>query len=246
MHFAYKGRNEKGQLISGEMEAASVEAAAGQLLNLGVTPVSLEANDGESNSLSQLLEKLQQQKVKAPDLIMFCRQMYTITKSGIPLIRGVRGLAASIHHPLLRRTLDEVADELESGKGLSTAMSRHPKVFNSLFISIIHVGENSGRLEEAFLQLSQYLERDLETNKSIKAALRYPSFVITAIALAMVVINVKVIPAFAKMFAKFGAVSAITHQNIDRHIQYVRELLAPHAGSGSRCICGLAGISQNR
>jgi len=86
-----------------------------------------------------------------------------------------------------------------------TSLARHPNVFNALFINIVHVGENSGRLEEAFLQLSQYLERDLETTKSIKSALRYPTFVIVALAVAIAVINVKVIPAFAGMFDKFGA-----------------------------------------
>jgi MSHA biogenesis protein MshG len=205
MHFAYKARNSRGELITGELDASTSDGAAAQLLKLGVTPVSLERKDSQESVLKVLMEKLGARKVSTPELIMLCRQMYTITKAGIPLIRGVKGLAASISHPQLRQTLTEVSSELESGMGLSLSMSHHPDVFNTLFISIVHVGENSGRLDEAFLQLSEYLERDWETNKSIKAALRYPTFVISAIALAMAVINVKVIPAFANMFSKFGA-----------------------------------------
>ena len=204
-HFIYKARNSQGELIHGELDAVNTEGAAAVLLNLGVTPVLLEEKDDDESPLKKLMEKFGARKVSAPELIMLCRQMYTITKAGIPLIRGVKGLAGSISHPQLRNTLTEVAVELESGMGLAVAMGHHPDVFNTLFISIIHVGENSGRLDEAFLQLSEYLERDWETNKRIKAALRYPTFVIAAIALAMVVINVKVIPAFANMFAKFGA-----------------------------------------
>ncbi len=205
MHFFYKARNTRGELITGELDAASADGAAAQLLNLGVTPVVLEEKDDAESPLKVLLEKLGARKVSTPELIMLCRQMYTITKAGIPLIRGVKGLAASINHPQLRLTLTEVASELEAGMGLSVALSHHPDIFNTLFINIVHVGENSGRLDEAFLQLSEYLERDWETNKRIKAALRYPTFVIAAISLAMVVINIKVIPAFANMFSKFGA-----------------------------------------
>ncbi|GAB1268452.1 type II secretion system F family protein [Aurantivibrio infirmus] len=204
-HFVYKGRNAQGQLVSGEMDATSADVAAGQLANLGVVPISLDEINDKESEFSKFMEQLGQKKISQTELIMLCRQMYTITKAGIPLIKGVKGLASSISHPLLRNTLNDVAENLEAGKGLSVSLARHPEVFNTLFISIIHVGENSGRLDQAFLQLSEYMERDLETSKSIKAALRYPTFVIIAIGLAMAVINIKVIPAFSKMFEKFGA-----------------------------------------
>ncbi|MCW8196631.1 type II secretion system F family protein [Proteobacteria bacterium 005FR1] len=203
--FDYKGRNASGQLVSGILEASSAEAAAGRIASLGLTPVSLQEVRERVSVLEQLREKLGQEKVRMPELIIFCRQMYTITKAGIPLISAVRGLASSVKHNTLRKVLEEVADDLESGMGLASALSSHPEVFNGLFISIVHVGENSGRLDEAFLQLSEYLERDMETRKSIKAALRYPTFVVIAIALAIAIINIKVIPEFAKMFAQFGA-----------------------------------------
>ncbi len=204
-HFVYKARNVQGQLIHGELDSANREGAAVQLLNLGITPVYLEEQSNDPSPLKELMEKLGARKISAPELIMFCRQMYTITKAGIPLIRGVKGLSASISHPQLRKTLVDVTTELESGLGLSVSLSHHPDIFNTLFVNIVHVGENSGRLDEAFLQLAEYLERDWETSKSIKAALRYPTFVIVAISVAMAVINVKVIPAFANMFKKFGA-----------------------------------------
>ncbi|MGH1469849.1 MAG: type II secretion system F family protein [Cellvibrionaceae bacterium] len=204
-HFIYKGRNDQGQLVNGEMDAANAESVAGQLSNLGLIPVSLTEVNDKDTAVEDVLEKFGRRKISTAELIMFCRQMYTITKAGIPLIRGVRGLAASINHPQLRKTLNDVAESLESGVGLSVAMGKHPTVFNSLFISIVKVGENSGRLDEAFDQLSEYLERDMTTNKRIKAALRYPTFVIMAIAAAIAVINIKVIPEFSKMFDKFDA-----------------------------------------
>jgi len=108
--FAYKGRNERGNLVSGELEAASAEAAAGQLSNLGLIPVNVEETGEQKSSWDSFVERLQRRKVSLADLIMFCRQMYTITKAGIPLIRGVRGLAGSVQHPLMRETLNDVAD----------------------------------------------------------------------------------------------------------------------------------------
>src|SRR5690606_36540612 len=98
-----------------------------------------------------------------------------------------------------------IVERLEKGVELSVAMRAHPKIFNHLYVSMISVGENSGRLDLVFRQLVDYMERDLATIKSIKSALRYPSFVLIALAVAMLVINLKVIPAFAGMFAKFGA-----------------------------------------
>ncbi|MBU1436224.1 MAG: type II secretion system F family protein, partial [Gammaproteobacteria bacterium] len=96
-------------------------------------------------------------------------------------------------------------DQLEKGRNLSVAMASHPKVFNRLIVSIVHVGENTGRLDDAFSQLSDYFEQEMETRKQIKQATRYPMFVLLAIVAAMVILNLFVIPQFANMFARFNA-----------------------------------------
>lgn len=203
--YQFRGRNAEGRLVTGQLEAANADAVAGQLSGRGVTPLAIEPYEYKP-SLSERWQAWRNSgKVETVDLIMFCRQMYTITRAGVPLVRGIRGLAANLRHVTFRETLDDIADRLESGLELSVAMRHHPTVFNNLFVSIVSVGEGSGSLEDAFKQLSEYLERDQETIKSIKAALRYPSFVLIALAVAILVINVKVIPAFANMFSQFGA-----------------------------------------
>ncbi|AUY10181.1 type II secretion system F family protein [Aeromonas sp. ASNIH2] len=124
------------------------------------------------------------------------------------VVEAVSELAAA--EQLMRRGV--MPTELKAGKArsasidwsLSSAMQSHPKVFSSLFVAIIHVGENTGQLEEAFLQLANYFDLELETRKRIKTAMRYPTFVLIAIAVAMVILNIMVIPVFAGMFAKFG------------------------------------------
>jgi len=203
--YQFKGRNAEGRLVNGQVDAANTDAAANQLLGRGITPVAMDELL-VSISLSEKIERVTNRgKVEDVELIMFARQMYTISKSGIPLVKGLRGLAASLRNYTFQQTLNDIVERLETGVELSTAMRSHPKIFNNLFVSMVSVGENSGRLDLIFKQLSEYMERDLHTSKSIKTALRYPTFVLIAISIAMAIINVKVIPAFAGMFANFGA-----------------------------------------
>lgn len=203
--FQFKGRNADGRLINGQVDASSADAAVNQLLGRGITPVDINVFV-EQLSLSERLERATNRgRVEVVELIMFCRQMHTITRAGIPLVKGLRGLSASLRNYAFQQALSDIVERLEAGVELSTAMRAHPKIFNNLFVSLVSVGENSGRLDLVFKQLSEYMARDLETTKSIKTALRYPSFVLIAITIAIVVINVKVIPAFANLFATFGA-----------------------------------------
>ncbi len=203
--YQFKGRNAEGRLVNGQVDATNTDAAANQLLGRGITPVSMEEQVVKL-SLGEKFERATNSgKVESVELIMFARQMYTISKSGIPLVKGLRGLAASLRNYTFQQTLNDIVERLETGVELSTAMRSHPKIFNNLFISMVSVGENSGRLDLVFNQLSEYMERDLSTTKSIKTALRYPTFVLIAISIAMAIINIKVIPAFAGMFANFGA-----------------------------------------
>ena len=185
------------------MQAASVDAVASQLVGRGITPIKIEEVSVGASFARKLNDAIGANKIRSVDLVMFCRQMYTITKAGIPLTRGLRGLSASVRHEYFQEVLSEVADRLEEGASLSAAMRHYPKAFNSLFISMIAVGESSGKLDEVFQQIGFYIERDEETRKRIKSAMRYPSFVLAAIFIAVAVVNMLVIPEFSKLFDKF-------------------------------------------
>lgn len=203
--FEFKGRNNEGRLITGQLDASSADAAASQLLGRGITPIELKAFVEKLSLSERFARATNGGKVETVELIMFCRQMHTISRAGIPLVKGLRGLSASLRNYTFQQTLVDIVERLEAGVELSVAMRAHPKVFNNLFVSLVSVGENSGRLDLVFKQLSDYMERDLNTVKSIKTALRYPMFVLIAISIAITIINIKVIPAFAGMFEKFGA-----------------------------------------
>lgn len=202
-HYAYQARAARGQPVSGRLEGSSVDAIAAQLVGRGLTPIKIEVVGAQDSLNRKINDFLGANKVGSSDLVMFCRQMYTISKSGIPLTRGISGLAASVRHEYLREVLHEVTQRLESGSSLSAAMRHYPKVFDSLFVNMVEVGESSGKLDEVFRQIGFYIERDEETRKKIKAAMRYPSFVTMAMVAAIVIINIMVVPQFSSLFAKF-------------------------------------------
>lgn len=203
--FQYQGRDRKGDAVSGVLDVASENAAASELVRLGVTPIKIVALSEKSSSSSGIEINIFPKKVSLDELIIFCRQMNALTRAGIPIIRAMKGLAESTRSELLSETLADVTSRLESGINLASSMQAHPKVFSELFISMIHVGENTGQLEDAFKQLSESLELERDTRKRVKQATRYPTMVISAIAVALFVVNMFVIPQFAAVFAKFGA-----------------------------------------
>ncbi|NIR27989.1 MAG: type II secretion system F family protein [Gammaproteobacteria bacterium] len=201
--FRYKARSARGDLLEGTLEAGSAQAVATQLLNSGITPVSIAKPASRSSPFARLsrLAGLAT-KPALDDLILFSRQMYALMKSGIPIVRGMQGLTQSSRNPVMVRVLNDVTENLESGRELSNALGRHPEVFPSIILSTVRVGENTGRLDEAFLQISQYLEAEKDTRQRVKSALRYPTLVIIATAVAVGIVNTLVIPAFAEVFER--------------------------------------------
>jgi MSHA biogenesis protein MshG len=203
--FQYRARNRAGGLLSGAVEATSAEAVASELMDAGIIPVQITRETGVADWRDALPARWAGRRVTLDDLIVFSRQMHTLARSGIPIIRGINALAETTRNPALSDALREIADSLRSGRELSEALQRHPRIFSPLFVSIVAVGENTGKLDQGFAQMGKYLELDRETRRRIKSATRYPIVVMCAIAIAIAVINVLVIPAFARVFDSFGA-----------------------------------------
>jgi MSHA biogenesis protein MshG len=204
-HFKYKARNSLGKLIEGTVETETPSMAAQLISNRSMIPVAIEKTIINQDVLQQFNDWQALKQLNLSDLILFTRQMYSLTKAGVPIIRSIRSLVKSTRNPALATTLADIAKGLEAGNTLSHTLSQHPKIFDPLFTSIIDVGETTGGLEQSFLQISQYLEREKTTQASIKAALRYPSMVIIAISIAMIIINIYVIPAFKTIFDRVHA-----------------------------------------
>ena len=207
--FAYKGRNPRGELVQGRLEAADSGAVADHLVNTGITPIDIEpvaAPRAEAaNAVPRAFGALFEPRITLVDLMLFSRQMYTLTKAGVPMLRALGGLQESIANPRLKEIVGDLRASLDAGRELSAGMRRHPRVFSPFYVSLVRVGETTGQLETVFLRLYEHLEFEKEVRERITSALRYPLFVIVAMVLALGIINVVVIPAFAKLFASFKA-----------------------------------------
>jgi MSHA biogenesis protein MshG len=201
--FAYQARDANGRALSGHVEAANAGVVAAQLSEIGAIPLTIAPAEAEPRAALEI--PWFKASVKIDELIIFSHQMATLAKAGISVVRAVRGLAESARNPRLGEVLEGIAADLEAGVDFATSLKRHGDVFSNLYASVIHVGENTGRLDEAFRRIAQYLELERETIKRLKSATRYPSFVLIAIGVAIAILNMFVIPAFAGVFAKFHA-----------------------------------------
>jgi MSHA biogenesis protein MshG len=204
--FSYTGRSASGQLVKGVAEGATESDVAEQLLGKGIAPLSITSQrNGAGVDVSLKLGELFKEEVTQTDLMLFSRQIHTLLKSGVPIMRALAGLQESSNSKPLKDVLRDVRGSLESGRDLSISLARQPKVFTPFYLAMVRVGEFTGRLEEVFLNLFQHLEFEKFMHDQVKAALRYPSFVVAAMAIAIVIVNVWVIPVFAKVFTGFGA-----------------------------------------
>ena len=202
--FDYTGRSDRGKRISGQIEAQSASAAALRLQASGLVPIEITARNAAEFSYRKLLLRLGFGQPTTMELVLLTRQMYTIAKSGLPWLRGLRGLAGAMQNPVLRATLERAAISLAAGRDLSQALSENGAVFPELYISMLRVGEQTGTMEKVLLQLADYLQNQQDMRDRVKAALRYPAIVIGAICVSMGVLSVFVIPKFAPMFKQLG------------------------------------------
>lgn len=205
-NFAYKGRNAGGQLMEGVLEGATSGAVADALLARGLTPVEIRETRQKAASAAASGRGLTlfKPKVGHIDLMLFTRQIHTLLKAGVPIIRALTGLQEAATNPAMKAVIQEVRESLEAGRELSMALARRPDVFPPFYLSMVRVGEATGLLDEIFLRLFDHLEFERFMKEQVKSALRYPAFVVIAMAVAIVIINIFVIPAFADVFKKLG------------------------------------------
>lgn len=191
--------------MKGRLTGASSEAVANRLQAIGVIPVDIKQTAEKNDvNVEDVWRRLGFGRPTTKDLGLFCRQMHVITRTGLPLLRGLGGLAETTHNEVLREALLDVMAGLESGRGLAESMAQHPSVFPGLMSSIVEMGETTGTLDKAFMRMYDYLMMEQEIKDRVKSATRYPLTVVIAIAIALGVITVFVIPAFAPLFRSLG------------------------------------------
>ncbi len=204
--FDWRGRNNRGEAVNGQLEAMTEGGVADQLKSIGIAPVMIApAKEQAQAKTESWLASLNKKPVVDEDLMIFSRQMYTLNKAGVPILRAFAGLEASTTKPAMVDLLKDIRSSLDQGRELSAALQRHIDLFGAFYVAMIRVGEMTGRLTEVFLRLNEHMEFERDVRERIKQAMRYPIFVMIAMAAAIVVLNIFVIPVFAKVFAGFNA-----------------------------------------
>ena len=206
-NYAYTGRAKDGAKLKGEMEARHPDDVARQLRSINIFPLTIEEKTlSPTSDLANLSITIgDPSKLKTDDLVFFSRQLYTLIKSSVPIMKALEGLEETTENPALKTSIGKLRESLDEGLDLTQALERQQDLYPPLFISLVHIGETTGKLAEVFKELSTYLKKEQETKAKVKSALRYPITVLIVIALGLTIINVFVIPKFADMYSGFGA-----------------------------------------
>lgn len=206
--YAYRGRSADLAPVSGTIEAESPAMVVQELVARGVVVTDVDTPRAAAAAVAPkppFWERLTAGAITEVDKILFARQMHTLQRASVPILRALAGLQESAGNPRFAEVLGDVRASLEQGRELSVALGRHPAVFSSFYVAMVRVGEVSGRLAEVFDRLFIHLEFERDVREQIRAALRYPLFVMIAAGIALVVLNIFVLPVFAGVFGTLNA-----------------------------------------
>ena len=205
--YHYRGRNAELAMVTGTLEAESQAEVVRELGAQRIVPIEITTSRPAPEKIAKppVWQTLLPPNISDTDVILFTRQMYTLQRTAVPILRALAGLQASTTNPALVAVIVDLQADLDEGRNLSAALSRHPRVFSSFYVSMVKVGEVSGQMPEVFNRLFIHLEFEKDIREQIRSAVRYPMFVIIAALLGIAVLNMFVIPVFADVFAGFNA-----------------------------------------
>jgi len=199
--FAYVGRTRSGAVKKGELSAKTRDEAVDQLRKQSVVVTSLAEKSGGGFDLSKLSLG---SGLTDKDLVVFTRQFGTMINAGLPLVQCLEILSTQSENKVLRESIGEVKTQVEAGSTFSDALRRHPKVFDDLYVNLVHAGEVGGLLDTILTRLAKYSEKAMKLKGQIKSAMIYPAAIMGVAVVVIAVLMIWVIPIFAKMFAELS------------------------------------------
>lgn len=200
MLFRYQALDQNGSPQEGTVDAVSRDVAISSLQRRGLSVSLVEPVDKPSQGLNLTLFE----SVSNKDVVLLSRQIATLFQAQVSALRVFRLLASEAEKPLMQRVLTEVADDLQAGSPISKSLSKHPKVFSDFYVNMVKSGEESGRLDETFLYLADYLDRTYEIVSKARNALIYPAFVISTFVVVMILMMTMVIPRISQILIDSG------------------------------------------
>ena len=220
--FNYLTKDSDGERKEGEIRADSLDNAIQKLSANGQMVISLKEVDDTFDFLGPFIDEIQlsiekaKNRIPLSNIVFFTRQLATMFSAGLTLERAIQSLGAEEKQRKFKKILNTISDNIRKGLNLSESLSRHPGVFNTLFVAMVKAGEVSGNLNEILEQLSSYLENLDDTRRKVKSAMNYPIFMILFLIGMLMVMLLVIIPKFSQVYSQLGAgLPAATRQMID-------------------------------
>lgn len=199
--YDYKVRDRTGTILTGQLAGDSEVLVLQRLREMGLTPVQVkQAGRGLKMEIN-----LRPGRVKLKQIAVFCRQFATMVNSGLPILRALSILADQTESKELAKVLVQVRTDVEQGLSLSSALAKHPKAFNTLFISMVKAGETGGVLDDVLLSLADQIEKEVELRRKIKSAMTYPIVVVCMVLLILGAMLLFVVPQFETIYASLDS-----------------------------------------
>lgn len=203
MQFIYKARTRAGEPKAGTVEARTVDAAVDALQRSDLIVIDVRPVGGGAPLLRKQFH-LFAPSVSQRDVVIFSRQLATLFQAKVPILQSLKTLGDEAENPTLAAAIGNVVDDLSGGASLSQALGRHPAIFSRFYLSMVRAGEESGKLEDVFNYLADYLERAYELASKARNAMIYPAFVFSTFFAVLTVMLVVVIPKFTAIFNELG------------------------------------------
>ncbi len=200
--FKYIAKNKDSHTVAGKITAETKTAVIEELRKRQLIIISIdEIKTVDSGSKGKPLHV---KGVKAEEIVIFTRQLATIVEAGIPVMQGIDALQEQVTHRSFKKVLANIRDDIQQGASLYAAFAKHTGVFDTIFISMIKVGEAGGVLGKILDRVASYMEKALRLQRKVKSAMVYPIVVVSMAILITVFLLVKVVPMFVEIFASLG------------------------------------------
>lgn len=198
--FDYKVRDRAGQLISGKIEADSLQLVAGKLREMGYAPVEIKAESVLDLRREIVIPGLS--RVKLKEVAVMSRQLATMVSSGLSLVRALTVLNEQIENSILRAAVGQVRADVERGSSLSQALERHEKIFDPLYVSMVRAGEAGGQLDTVLARLADAIEKQVELRGKVRSAMYYPVIVMSVVVIIVFLMMIIVVPTFKNLYTE--------------------------------------------
>jgi type IV pilus assembly protein PilC len=218
--YQYRARNRLGEMIAGSYETADKSDVVLMLREKGCYPVHIEE---QRDNTAYLLSKGFGRIVSFKDLAVFCRQFATVVNAGVPILASLDILRKQTENTKLRKTLENLYEEVQKGKGLSLVMGVHRDVFPELLVNMVEAGEVSGTLDRVMERMATHYEKEYKINQKVKNALVYPSLIASVAIVVVVFLVTVVLPTFTSMFQQMGAMLPLSTRVLMSISYFIRD-----------------------